>query len=146
MSNIYAGKSGSHSVPCTLRWCKRPSCRKAAADFCPVNHLTEPCPDEGYDEDPALDALANHEVMAGSDLRPVAGLPARSCNDPAHNAERARTAELLADMRHGTPCLVCGAPIYDLEGHDEDCVQAACERAAANEAATGVFADPRRLA
>lgn len=48
-------------------------------------------------------------------------LPARSCNDPEHNAERAREAERIADMRYGTPCIACGAPIRGGAGHDDGC-------------------------
>lgn len=50
---------------------------------------------------------------------PMAGLPARSCNNPEHEARR---AELRADREHGTPCLVCGAPIVNGFGHDEGCM------------------------
>ena len=45
---------------------------------------------------------------------PMAALPARSCNDPEHNARR-------ADETYGTPCIACGAPIIRGEGHDEGC-------------------------
>ena len=46
---------------------------------------------------------------------PMAGLPARSCNDPEHNEAR-------SDAEHGTPCLVCGAPILNGYGHDRGCM------------------------
>lgn len=44
---------------------------------------------------------------------------ARSCNDAEHEARR---AELRADAEHGTPCLVCGAPVTDGVGHDAGCM------------------------
>jgi hypothetical protein len=47
---------------------------------------------------------------------------ARSCNDPEHEAARARQRELIADAEHGTPCLVCGAPILNGIGHDAGCM------------------------
>ena len=35
----------------------------------------------------------------------------------------ARLAEQMFDRTHGTPCLICGAPISAAgEGHDPDCM------------------------
>lgn len=73
----------------------------------------------------------------------TAELPARSCNDPEHEArrrsERLERAGFCGihetdtrdsfgicwpcedEARGGTPCLVCGAPIKSGKGHDESC-------------------------
>lgn len=85
-----------------------------------------------------LDAEAGWRMAAGM-TDPMAGLPARSCNDPEHEALRGLDIDQLqqdaaqGDAEYGTPCLVCGAPIIGGYGHDEGCMAAdtrwcACEQ------------------
>jgi len=54
-----------------------------------------------------------------------------TCNDPRHEARRRMRAEYaregidLTELHralYGEPCLICGAPVIDGEGHDDGCM------------------------
>ena len=117
--------------------------------------------DDGGPESPGyigVDTFGHPLYEPDYPVDPMAGLPARSCNDPEHETERAAVrdafisdvllldqrpedeptaAELRADAEHGTPCLVCGAPILNGCGHDECC---ACGDPFGNPGCDGVVA------